>query len=158
MWAVGYSGVTTRGDTVTAPALVTAGPYAYVRNPLYAGNFLTAAGFALALTGKNSAPVRCALVGGALARAPEGRARRDLGRRGARARRRLAGRLAGADLRRRARDDGRDRAGDRARRRRAGQTPGDPAPDLRLRALRDPRRARQRRPVAGGNRRHRRRG
>ena len=67
MWAVGYSGVTTRGDTVTAPALVTAGPYAYVRNPLYVGNFLTAAGFAIAFTGKNSAPARCVLVGGSLA-------------------------------------------------------------------------------------------
>jgi protein-S-isoprenylcysteine O-methyltransferase Ste14 len=67
MWAVGYSGVTTRGDVVTAPALVTAGPYAFVRNPLYVGNFVTAAGFAWAFTGKNSAPVRGALVGGALA-------------------------------------------------------------------------------------------
>ncbi|HTD37946.1 MAG TPA: isoprenylcysteine carboxylmethyltransferase family protein [Candidatus Limnocylindrales bacterium] len=67
MWAVGYSGVTTRGDTVTAPALVTAGPYAYVRNPLYTGNFLTAAGFAIAFTGKNSAPVGLALVAGSLA-------------------------------------------------------------------------------------------
>jgi protein-S-isoprenylcysteine O-methyltransferase Ste14 len=67
MWAVGYSGVTTRGDTVTAPALVTAGPYAYVRNPLYVGNVLTAAGFAVAFTGKNSAPARLLLVGGSLA-------------------------------------------------------------------------------------------
>jgi protein-S-isoprenylcysteine O-methyltransferase Ste14 len=67
MWAVGYSGATTRGDTVTAPALVTAGPYAYVRNPLYVGNFITAAGFAVAFTGRNSAPMRLALVAGSLA-------------------------------------------------------------------------------------------
>ena len=67
MWAVGYSGVTTRSDKVTAPALVTAGPYAYVRNPLYVGNFLTAAGFAIAYTGKNSPAVRAALVAGSLA-------------------------------------------------------------------------------------------
>jgi protein-S-isoprenylcysteine O-methyltransferase Ste14 len=66
MWAVGYSGVTTRGDTVTAPALVTAGPYAHVRNPLYVGNFLTGAGFAIAFTGKNGVATRAALVGAAL--------------------------------------------------------------------------------------------
>ncbi len=65
-WAVGYSGVTTRGDAVTAPALVTAGPYAYVRNPLYVGNFITALGFAIAFTGgakgvKGTVLVACAL-------------------------------------------------------------------------------------------------
>jgi len=67
MWAVGYSGVTTRGDAVTAPALVSAGPYAHVRNPLYVGNAITAAGFAIAFTGRNTAAMRVALIGGSLA-------------------------------------------------------------------------------------------
>jgi protein-S-isoprenylcysteine O-methyltransferase Ste14 len=66
-WAVGYSGTTTRNDEVTAPQLVTGGPYGYVRNPLYIGNFVTAAGFAIAFTGKNSQAARWALVGGSLA-------------------------------------------------------------------------------------------
>lgn len=57
-WAVGYSGVTTRADHVTAPALTTAGPYAYVRNPLYVGNFITALGFSIAFTGGLGLPKR----------------------------------------------------------------------------------------------------
>lgn len=65
-WAVGYSGVTTREDHVTAPELITAGPYAYVRNPLYVGNFITALGFAVAFTGRNPAIPRLALIGSAL--------------------------------------------------------------------------------------------
>lgn len=66
-WAVGYSGVTTRGDAVEAPELVTGGPYAHVRNPLYVGNFITAAGFAIAFTGRNKFPEKLALIGGSLA-------------------------------------------------------------------------------------------
>jgi len=65
-WAVGYSGVTTRADRVTAPALTTAGPYAYLRNPLYAGNFLTALGFTVAFTGDVSPQTRAALALGGL--------------------------------------------------------------------------------------------
>ncbi|HEX3671947.1 MAG TPA: isoprenylcysteine carboxylmethyltransferase family protein [Candidatus Cybelea sp.] len=65
-WAVGYAGATTRNDAVTAPELITAGPYAFVRNPLYLGNFITAAGFAIAFTGKNSPLARFALLAGSL--------------------------------------------------------------------------------------------
>jgi protein-S-isoprenylcysteine O-methyltransferase Ste14 len=65
-WAVGYSGVTTRGDHVEAPKLVTGGPYAHVRNPLYVGNFITALGFAVAFTGKNKFATKLALLAGSL--------------------------------------------------------------------------------------------
>jgi protein-S-isoprenylcysteine O-methyltransferase Ste14 len=51
VWAVGYSGATTRADVVTAPALVTAGPYALMRNPLYVGNAIIAIGFTVAFSG-----------------------------------------------------------------------------------------------------------
>ena len=65
-WAVGYSGVTTRGDRVEAPELVTAGPYAHVRNPLYAGNFITALGFSIAFTGGNTLGAKLGLIGASL--------------------------------------------------------------------------------------------
>lgn len=65
-WAVGYSGVTTRADHVTAPRLVTAGPYAYVRNPLYLGNLITALGFTLAFTGAVAFARRAILTFGGL--------------------------------------------------------------------------------------------
>lgn len=59
VWAVGYSGVTTRSEVVTAPELVTAGPYAYARNPLYIGNAIIALGFWLAFSG--NVPMRASL-------------------------------------------------------------------------------------------------
>ena len=70
IWAVGFSGETTRGDAVTAPALVTAGPYAAIRNPLYAGNGFIALGFWIAFAGGVSlldASVMLALVLGLVA-------------------------------------------------------------------------------------------
>jgi protein-S-isoprenylcysteine O-methyltransferase Ste14 len=61
IWAVGYSGVTTRADVVTAPQLVTAGPYSLVRNPLYVGNAITALGFWFAFSG-GVTPLQSALM------------------------------------------------------------------------------------------------
>ncbi len=47
IWAVGYSGGTTRSKKLIADRLVMEGPYSLIRNPLYAGNFLIALGFSL---------------------------------------------------------------------------------------------------------------
>ena len=60
VWAVGFSGVTTRKSELEAPLLVTAGPYALVRNPLYVGNLITWLGFCIVSAG--AAPLWAKIV------------------------------------------------------------------------------------------------
>jgi protein-S-isoprenylcysteine O-methyltransferase Ste14 len=66
IWAVGYSGTTTRAGVVTAPRLVTAGPYALMRNPLYVGNSIIAFGFCWGFGGHWPPAVRIAALAGVL--------------------------------------------------------------------------------------------
>jgi protein-S-isoprenylcysteine O-methyltransferase Ste14 len=47
LWGVAYAGGATRTRQVGAPYLVTDGPFAYVRNPLYFGNMIMYTGAAL---------------------------------------------------------------------------------------------------------------
>lgn len=45
--SVGYSGEIERSSQIAADSLVTAGPYAHVRNPIYIGNYFWGLGFVL---------------------------------------------------------------------------------------------------------------
>lgn len=48
IWGVGYAGMVTRTRNVGATDLITDGPYAYLRNPLYVGNYILSLGFCIA--------------------------------------------------------------------------------------------------------------
>jgi protein-S-isoprenylcysteine O-methyltransferase Ste14 len=43
-WAAAYAGAHTRSSSISAPRLVTSGPYGYVRNPIYLGTILLGIG------------------------------------------------------------------------------------------------------------------
>src|SRR5438132_122802 len=47
LWGVAHAGSVTRTREVGAPSLVTSGPYAHTRNPLYLGNLFMTAGFTI---------------------------------------------------------------------------------------------------------------
>jgi len=61
-WASGCAGRHTRTAEIEAPQLVTGGPFAYMRNPIYGGTICLGSGMA-ALIGD---PKACALAAGAL--------------------------------------------------------------------------------------------
>ncbi len=67
LWALGCTGEHTRSQELKAPELVTEGPYAVVRNPLYLGNILNALGLAAAACGNmNAVPAACLIAGSGL--------------------------------------------------------------------------------------------
>ena len=44
LWAASHAGRSTRSDRIKARVLITTGPYAYIRHPIYVGNFLIGLG------------------------------------------------------------------------------------------------------------------
>ena len=54
LWGVGYAGGATRKGVLDAPRLVTAGPYARARHPLYLGNSLMGLGGTIMAAGNAS--------------------------------------------------------------------------------------------------------
>ena len=55
MWSVSYAGGETRTTKVGAPSLCTAGPYGFVRNPIYVGNMLMYLGIVIVAGSPNLA-------------------------------------------------------------------------------------------------------
>ncbi|MBI3319079.1 MAG: isoprenylcysteine carboxylmethyltransferase family protein [Candidatus Omnitrophica bacterium] len=74
IWAVGYIGRKSRSSDIHATRLMTSGPYAHTRNPLYFGGFLLTMGLSL-LTGSPWIVLGClaywAIVYGPIIRAEE---------------------------------------------------------------------------------------
>ena len=63
VWAVSHPGRHTRSRTIKAPSLVTTGPYACVRNPIYLANFLIGLGLIVLAEALLSIPFYLVLFG-----------------------------------------------------------------------------------------------